>query len=560
MAFQVSPGINISEIDLSTTTPAVATTVGAIAGVMRWGPVGKFTLVDSENTLVNRYGKPTNNNYETFFSAANFLAYGNSLYVTRAAKTTGYSNTLTTILNSSTSAVIQSTPTVNGLTGTLGVYGPGIPAGTTATFALNGANTNVTLSTAATLTSSQSINFYDLGYTFNAVANSATAQTRVSYLIKNSEHFQSVTVPAGVEFVAKYPGDLGNSLKISICDTVAQYSSNVTPYSIVANSTLQTNSTVIPGNSGISIAVNSATANVYVANSSSLPAIGSVYAIAGAVKNTLTIGDYILIGNSSIGKQYMKIKAISGVANNDPSTPNTSFFNVTFDNVYKLSTDFVSNTINRNWEYYNAISDAPTNSQTVSDAGSSVVDTLSAVVVDEDGKFSGVPGTILEVFQNISRATDAKDDNGGTNYYKTVINDNSNYVWAVNDLSTGPSAPAATVVASTATVPYTVSFGGGTDGPTESTISIADMATAYDLYADPNTTDISLVIAGKPLGTNNAQLANYIIDNITDTRKDCVAFISPPLSTVFGASADGSQGTNVVNFRNFLRFSSYFFL
>ena len=63
MAFQVSPGINVSEIDLTTTVPALATTVGAIGGVFRWGPVGKFILVDSENTLAARYGKPTTNNY-----------------------------------------------------------------------------------------------------------------------------------------------------------------------------------------------------------------------------------------------------------------------------------------------------------------------------------------------------------------------------------------------------------------------------------------------------------------------------------------------------------------
>jgi hypothetical protein len=49
MAFQVSPGINVSEIDLTTTVPALATTVGGFGGVFRWGPVGKFVLVDSES-------------------------------------------------------------------------------------------------------------------------------------------------------------------------------------------------------------------------------------------------------------------------------------------------------------------------------------------------------------------------------------------------------------------------------------------------------------------------------------------------------------------------------
>ena len=85
MAFQLSPGINTSEIDLTTVVPAVSTTTGAIAGVFAWGPVNEPILISSEVDLVNRFGKPvTGLNIETFFTAADFLAYGNSLYVTRA--------------------------------------------------------------------------------------------------------------------------------------------------------------------------------------------------------------------------------------------------------------------------------------------------------------------------------------------------------------------------------------------------------------------------------------------------------------------------------------------
>jgi hypothetical protein len=89
MPFQISPGVNVTEIDLTTIVPAVATTEGAIAGVFRWGPIGQRVLVDSENKLITRFGKPTNHNPETFFTAANFLGYGNRLYVSRAANTTG---------------------------------------------------------------------------------------------------------------------------------------------------------------------------------------------------------------------------------------------------------------------------------------------------------------------------------------------------------------------------------------------------------------------------------------------------------------------------------------
>lgn len=85
MPFQVSPGVNFSEIDLSGVIPAVSTTEGALVGVFNQGPVFTRTLIDSEDTLKKRFGGPTNDNYETWFSAANFLSYGNKLYVTRVA-------------------------------------------------------------------------------------------------------------------------------------------------------------------------------------------------------------------------------------------------------------------------------------------------------------------------------------------------------------------------------------------------------------------------------------------------------------------------------------------
>ena len=70
MPFQVSPGVNVSEIDLTTVIPAVSTTEGGIAGHFSWGPVNQRVLVDSEDTLVQTYGKPNANTADDFFTAA----------------------------------------------------------------------------------------------------------------------------------------------------------------------------------------------------------------------------------------------------------------------------------------------------------------------------------------------------------------------------------------------------------------------------------------------------------------------------------------------------------
>ncbi|MGY8867569.1 MAG: hypothetical protein ACKVJK_18360, partial [Methylophagaceae bacterium] len=98
MAFQVSPGVNVSEIDLTTVVPAVSTTEGGLAGVFNWGPAEQRVLLDSETSLVSRFGEPTSDNFETFFTASNFLNYGNKLYVVRtvssaARNATGVANT-----------------------------------------------------------------------------------------------------------------------------------------------------------------------------------------------------------------------------------------------------------------------------------------------------------------------------------------------------------------------------------------------------------------------------------------------------------------------------------
>ena len=84
MAFQISPGINVSEIDLTTVIPSVATSIGAFAGPFAWGPANEVVTISDEVRLVERFGKPSSTNYEYWFSAANFLAYSNNLKVVRA--------------------------------------------------------------------------------------------------------------------------------------------------------------------------------------------------------------------------------------------------------------------------------------------------------------------------------------------------------------------------------------------------------------------------------------------------------------------------------------------
>ena len=592
MAFQVSPGINVSEIDLTTTIPSLATTVGAFGGVFRWGPVGKFILVDSENTLAARYGKPTSDNFETFFTAANFLSYGNALYVSRAAVTTGYSNTVaagSANLTSNTTVSNILVPTAGNPGGvTVGdiVYSATFPAGVTVSTIANAnstggaANVSVNTHTLYTLnrvitfangspnSDDAHVNFITPTLALNAVANSGVVQL-ADCIVKNADDFEDKG-PANAtftntQFVARYPGDLGNSLKVSVCDSANQYTRSINMFS---NTSVGGAATTFKlgqlSNAAISINVNSTNANVVLTWIEPGAGGGNLtYAEAKTTANTilqqLSVGDYIELGNTTTGTQTLKIKSLPAASSDDAAS--LAFFPITFEDTWNRASNFSSNTISRKWEFFNTVPVAPGTSRYLSDRGLTTVDQVSVVIVDEDGKFSGTPGTVLEVYENLSRATDAIGEDGTTAFYKTIINDNSRYVWATNDRTEALTAVAASLANSTTSLPLFESFIGGRDGVTESSTTVSALASAYDLFADASAVDVSLLMTGKSVGASNgAQLANYLIDNIADVRKDCVVFVSPQKEDVVGSGIEGSQAANIVTFRQSLRNSSYAFI
>ena len=95
MAFQVSPGVEVKEVDLTNVIPAVSTSIGAFAGHFSWGPVGEVKLVSSEKELIKEYGAPVDtttggdyDNYTSFLQAASFLKYSNTLRISRACAAT----------------------------------------------------------------------------------------------------------------------------------------------------------------------------------------------------------------------------------------------------------------------------------------------------------------------------------------------------------------------------------------------------------------------------------------------------------------------------------------
>lgn len=551
MAFQISPGVNVTEIDLTTVIPAVATTDAGIGGVFRWGPVDKTLMVSSEQDLAKRYGKPTNLNAETYFAAGSFLAYSNRLHVSRAHHSTGNTVvTLADVTDGNTSITISSeAPDV-----VIGdaVFGPGIPDGTTIAAVSN--STVFVLSQAVTETNSSApVQIFDANYSFNAIANTNIASL-AQHIVKNEDDFETAqnNFDDDTQFVAKYPGALGNSLKISVCDSATAFESNV-DVSAEADAADERLSFTVGSNTAILSGSNTGLANIDATD---------VATALETVASNFQVGDVIKVGNTTIGTEFLTITWIGGADTiedaNTASLTGEAELEIQFDDRYSLADDFTTTTVNRLWEYWDSVDTAPGQSTFQQLQGNTAADDeLHVVVADEDGKITGVPGTILEVFEKISRATDAKNDDGGANFFGTVINNNSQYVWHANDISGATSATADSLASSTNVLPYAKSFIGGRDTKSESEISIGDVIRAYDQFRSAEDIDISLLITGKSRGgSNGTQLGNYLIDNIAEKRKDCVVFVSPEREDVVD-NTSGDTEQDVVQFRNSCRSSSY---
>ena len=440
MAFQLSPGVLVKEIDLTNIVPAVATSIGAIASGFPQGPVEEIIPIGSEQELVNFFGKPNSDNFETWFTAANFLQYGNALRVIRA----------------DTAAV-------------------------------------------------------------NATADGSGLKIKNDTDYENNYADGSGSVG---EWAAKFPGTYGNSLGVSICSNATAYEQTVT-------------STVDGAHS------------------------------AGAVTLAVTDGtefnvNDIIYLQETTGQQY----EVTAIATNDLTirqldNPNGGGLKSAMSG---------GEAIRRRWRFYDLFDAAPGTSTWATDRNISN-DEMHVVVYDRDGGISGFDADIagqrttavLETYAFVSQANTSKTPQGGTNFYANKVNTGSSFVrWMDHDASltnAGTQVASGSSYASTAGKAGVLSddlAGGTDDNPT-----IGELDIAYNLFADTDTIDVNLVMAGTcPAGTDGVTHATMIID-LCEARKDCVGFISPRREDVVGVTTGAAQTTNVVAFFNNLASSSY---
>ena len=326
-------------------------------------------------------------------------------------------------------------------------------------------------------------------------ANNATAGGS-GLLVLNDDDYEK-TYPTGnsgaKSWIAKHAGDLGNSLKVSTCPSSAAWESTLTgSFTVAAGSKI-------------------------------------VVGVGSAANTELSVGDIVVLGGRSL-----KVASLS----------NTTYFTLAESH---LTGATGATSVKRRWEYYDSFDGAPGTS-TYAAARSGVNDEMHVVVVDEDGDITGTKDTILEKYSKLSKGNDAKTNQGGTNFYRTVINSTSKWIrWGfTDDLGTNWGT---TVVNKTYTAvanPIKYSLAGGADGSVTDGLRI----TAFSKLANKLKAPVGVVF----VGSQTAAVINTVIADVAEARKDLVVCFSPLLANC--QTTDG-EVTAITGFADTVTRSTY---
>ena len=335
----------------------------------------------------------------------------------------------------------------------------------------------------------------------NATASGST------FVIKNVTHYQdnySTGQGSVGEWAARTAGAWGNSLEVSVCPSA-------TAYEQLAVTTVNDASTAVGDKT---VTVTSGT--------------------------SINVGDIVNFAETG-GYEYR----VTAKNTNDISFVRKD---TSEGGLHSVVTNGAN--VRRRWRYYDLVSSAPGTSPYVL-ARSGSGDELHVVVIDRDGEVTGTPGEILETYDSMSKASDAKNPQGDTNYYPTVILNKSSFIFWMDHNTSGSNwgnAAANSTYTDVTTNTYT-NLSNGSNG---SNVNVGEKKTAYEKFEDADTVDVGLIIAGP----GNATHVDNLI-TIAEKRKDAVVFASPERSDVVNVADSVAQTSNVIGFFNGISSSSY---
>lgn len=164
------------------------------------------------------------------------------------------------------------------------------------------------------------------------------------------------------------------------------------------------------------------------------------------------------------------------------------------------------------------------------------VNEYNIVVVDADGSISGTADTVLERFELVSTVPGAMKSDGTSAFFKTVINLGSRWIWVGEETLLNDDGE--------------VTLANGSDGsaPTD-----GQRQAGWTLFQNAEEVDVQILCAG-----NASRITSkWIIDNVAETRRDCVALVSPEASDILGIGSIDTVLDNIVDCRNFYASSTY---
>jgi hypothetical protein len=495
------------------------------------------------------YQKPDDDNFETFFTAANFLSYTSALNVVRAANTTTTSATapLNAVANTAAYINVQTTTTESFFTTFDPEQGGAIGGGVSGIAAdgpfmakwagLLGNSLKLSICPADRPASDGNLTgTFAWTASTGAIVGSGSLfldELRIGDAIKitGEDGWHIITAIASATGATAFSTDAGDDANVT-----------ATTATRIKRSAFSTVSTYIKGTA------------VTTADSTTVTGTGTLF------DKQFVVGDTIIIGGES--------HRVNAITSNTVITTSTKFNSTNSGAV-----------VAREWEYKGAFNEGAPTTSAHADDKAMAQDEIHVVVVDEDGEWSGTIGEVLEAWGNLSVATGARDDQGEDVFYKNYINKYSEYMWWLDHPTMGAHGTTASAVAGndtagngtivtdgTATfrawgatadasgvqtsdvfenqsVPLTLSFQGGINGTGPSD---ADTIRAYDLMASAEDVDLSLVMCAN----HSSTVIRHVIDNIADSRKDCIAFFSPEKADVVGVTDSSTATDNVIGFRD----------
>ena len=431
-------------------------------------------------------------------------------------------------------------------------------------------------------------------------AKNATFDASNTVYIANDEDYENTYDPqmGGTQnddygpFVAKYPGALGNSLKVSICgaskaNTNSDGTLNANTDVALSGTTAWTASGgALTGASsayltelsvGDVITVGGQTLVVLTLSSDTAGTAGSVYGsdigAAAAVRKkrsafsepaTQMIGTAAVTANGSVitgtNTQFTTQLTVGDIVTITASGDERRVTAITNATSVVVSEPFVTtqtgSTFSRTWEYAGSFDDEPTTTSGTAKWGGSF-DEIHVIIEDEDGDIAGANNTVLETFASCSVAAGNKSEDGQSNYYKDIVNRGSKWVrWMDHDsMGNADAAYGTTAWGGAVTATFnakggisTASMTGGSDG---SASTDGNIQIGLDEFKNTEEVDVTLLMTADA----SAATQIYAINNIAEYRKDCVAFVSPLQAHVVNNA--GQELTDVRGHRDSMPSSSY---